>query len=343
MKIESREFLPKQALSVHASTIVFHPQGHPVFAWFEGPREGHANVFIRLYNLNGDGKSILIGDKDMMPRWNPILFEKDGQIYLFEKMGEFCDRWQTLFHNVTKWSNDITFKEIIANTQILPAGLNASVKTKPIFYKDPPNSDLMFCGSSSETMFDWASYVECYRIENDKLIPVYKTNPLSTEKVKYQNPFTGAVSRSLGLIQPTLWIDESDGFPVINAFLRASYGLGYVYHAKTLTWGGDNPFRKWSIPEQITIENPNSSVDVVYYKNRLFMACNPVKTGRLPLVIFELDKDFKIIDHISICDSIQEQTISQEASYPFMIENNGKLHLTYTYGRSRIEHVIISI
>jgi predicted neuraminidase len=61
------------------------------------------------------------------------------------------------------------------------------------------------------------------------------------------------------------------------------------------------------------------------------------------LEILELDKNFNIIDRLVICDSIKEQTISQEASYPFMIEKNGKLHLTYTVGRSRIEYIQISI
>lgn len=345
MKIESREFLPKRELSTHASTMCFHPKGHPVYAWFEGPREGHPSVFIRIYNLNGDGKSILIGDKDAIPRWNPILFEYNSRIYLFEKLGEFCDRWQTRFHDITDWTEDITSKEISANAQVIPAGLNGPVKTKPLF-----RGNMLYCGSSVETIMDWTSYIESYRIIGGKLEPVFRTRPLSVEKVTYQNPYTGYTGRSLGIIQPSLWMKnikgtDNTGIPDIelNAFFRSSHGLGKIYHSSSVDWEWKDSFEAWFDPKQTTIDNPNSSVDVVSIGDRLFLACNPVKVGRLPLVVMELDEKFNCIETLPITTEMVGQTISQEASYPYLIEKDGRLHLSYTYGRSKIEHVEISV
>ena len=336
MKIEHREFLPKQQASTHASTICFHPNGHPIFAWFEGSREGSPDIFIRLYNLNNDKESILIGNKDGIPRWNPILLHHEKEILLFEKMGVFCDRWQTVIHNITDWDNNISSKEINGRMQILPAGLNGPVKTKPIVY-----NDYILCGSSVETFVDWTSYVEVYECYTGKFSFYERSNPLAVDKVTYQNPFSGMTAKSLGIIQPALWIDINDcKQECFNALFRSSYGLGKIYHSRSTTWGYPD---SWSKPKPIEIDNPNSSVDVVYVNGRLFLACNPVKTGRLPLVVLELDKNLQPVDSIVITSEIEGQTMSQEASYPYMIEKDGKLHLTYTYGRSKIEYVQISI
>lgn len=336
MKIESREFLPKQQASTHASTICFHPKGHPVFAWFEGQREGHASVFIRVHNLNGDGKSILIGDKDIVPRWNPVLFTHQNEIYLFEKLGEFCDRWQTRFHKITKWDAEISPKEIAETAQILPAGLNGPVKTKPLIL-----DDYMVCGSSCETSMDWAAYIEAYSINNGKLEFEYRSEPLTVDKAKYVNHY-GSTAKTLGIIQPALWLDE---WSVCHAFFRSSNGLGKVYYSQWSNAGlGHVDYAsKWTKPEPTIWDNPNSSVDVVYTDGRLFMVLNPVSQGRLPLVVVELDRHFNMLDSIVVTGEVSGQVMSQEASYPYMIEKDGRLHLTYTYGRSKIEYVQISI
>lgn len=329
MKILDRRFLPKSSLSVHASTITMF-NGHPVFAWFEGLREGDTSVFIRILNLCGQEDSILIGEKDGVPRWNPILFTFGESIYLFSKSGFFCDRWQTHFYNITKWSKETSSREIAVSSSFLPAGLNACVKTKPIFVDGN-----MFCGSSVETQIDWASYVESYVIENSTLKYRFRSNPISLQvKKPYSHPYNGATSYSQGLIQPSLWHDGG----IMHALMRSSYGLGKIYYSKS-----EAPYNDWDIPTPIDIPNPNSSVDTVYMNGRLFLVCNPVETGRLPLSLVELDNNMKPIQSINITTELQGNNISNEASYPYMIGHDGKLHLTYTYGRSQIEYCVIDV
>jgi len=57
----------------------------------------------------------------------------------------------------------------------------------------------------------------------------------------------------------------------------------------------------------------------------------------------ELDDDFDVKDEIVITEETEGLTRTKELSYPFIIAHNGNLHLTYTYGRSSLEHCIISI
>jgi len=339
MKIIEQRFLDKSTRSVHASTIEFW-NDHPVFSWFGGSREGAGDVAIFINNLNGEGRTISIGAMDMMPRWNPILFSNNGKLWLFEKAGQFCDRWQTYIHDITDWNETIKESEIRSKAQILPAGLNGPVKTKPIsVYKD--GDEHILCGSSVETFGDWTSYIEAYKIIDGKWEFAYRSNPIFVkDKVAYRNHM-GRVSNSLGIIQPALWINE-DG---VNSFFRSSSGLSNVYYSKSETG------EKVSDPIETNFLNPNSGVDVVNVNDRLFLVYNPSNEIRNPLVVdeikFKCNGSWDVLDRVVVRESIDERHVgacfSQELSYPYMVENEGKLHLVYTYGRSEIEYCTINI
>ncbi len=329
MKIIHSEFLPTNQRSTHAATVAFH-KNHPVFAWFEGTREGAPDVNIRIYNQNGDKESTFIGKDDSFPRWNPVLFEIDNDLYMFEKIGTFCDRWQTIVHNLSNSNGDK--REI----QILPAGVNASVKTKPIILKDK-----MYCGSSVETMLSWTSYIEEFSIPTRKRFDLIefkdRSLPLTVPSVEFEDQFK-TKHLSKGLIQPSVWHDGKN----LHAFFRSSYGLGRVFYSRTI--GED--IKRWTIPTKTNIPNPNSSVDTVFYKDRLFLVCNPSETIRSPLSILELDESLNTIDTFIVDSSsplVKDLAYSNELSYPYMIEHEGKLHLVYTYGRVKIKYVVVEI
>lgn len=342
MKILDRRFLPTTTASVHAASMAFY-KGYPVFTWFGGSREGAQDVAIHICNLNNDGKYIVIGDKDIIPRWNPILVPIKDKLILFEKAGTFCDRWQTFVHNISDWPNDITKKEIAEKAFVLPAGLNGPVKSCPLVFDDH-----LICGSSVETAYDWASYIETYRT-NDTMVNslefISRSNPLHVDtKKNYQDPFSGQTCKSMGVIQPTLWRTGS----IIHAFMRSSRGLGKIYYSK-----GYVGFGKWGEVVPTNLDNPNSAVDVVYHKDRLFLVHNPDTTYRRPLVLSEIThngnnngvEEFTVVNQITITEKVDEKfsLISSELSYPYMIEHENQLHLVYTYGRSNIEYVTIEI
>jgi len=332
MKILERYFLPSPTPSVHAATIEFW-KGYPVFSWFGGTQEGFEDVAIYIYNLNNDKKTIVIGNKDAYPRWNPILFNHDNNLYLFEKIGIFCDRWQTFIHNVTKWDNEITEKEVRANQYVLPTGLNGPVKLRPVVIK----SDI-FCGSSQETFYDWTSYIERYKIDNGKWKFQQRSNPLNIEnKVLYRDQFNGSTKVSMGVIQPSLWIQNGK----IKAFFRSSHGLNKIFYSENYDY---DSYENWATPEATNLLNPNSGVSAVYCKDNLYLAYNPSTQFRCPLIVEKLkQKSSTLFENNDVDGILIENKPEMYAgfSYPYMIEHEGLLHLVYTYDRKRIEYVVI--
>jgi len=341
MKITSRKFLNVVTPTCHASTSVYF-KNKSVFAWFGGEREGlpDSTIFIQ-FGSSSDSKVYMIGADRIIARWNPILFTHRNRLYLFVKSGEFCDRWQTFLYDITDL-NSVDISEKKPLVQLIPAGLNGPVKTKPLVDEE---TGLIYCGSSVETRYDWTSYIEVFKMDNGKLEFVYRTPPIVAPKQSYTK---GVSTRhSNGIIQPSLWIDDDRK---IHAFMRSSVGLDKIYYSSSNLMKDENDFAgfEWSKPEPIAhLENPNSGVDTVFYDGRLFLIHNPDSIYRVPLTLSELDpKDnFKVIDSIVVTDRVpyEEPTHSKELSYPYMIEKDGTLILTYTYGRTKIEYVRIKI
>ena len=104
-------------------------------------------------------------------------------------------------------------------------------------------------------------------------------------------------------------------------------------------------FRVWSKPEPTELPNPNSGIDTVRFDEKTYLIYNPDESRRAPLVLAQVSDEHEVIDQITIRDGIEEgdPTNTRELSYPYMIENDGILHLVYTYGRSNIEYVKIQI
>ena len=332
MKILYRKFLRTLTPSVHAATLAFF-KGYPVFSWFGGSREGAPDVAIYIDNLNDDGQQIVIGNKDAIPRWNPVLFCYGENIFLFEKIGTFCDRWSTRMHNITGWSNDISDKEINGSAFVFPSGLNGSVKTKPIFLKD-----LMFCGSSVESILDWSSFIEIYKVPTSKKMFEFvdRSNPICIKnKETYSDLQTGQTKKTMGIIQPSMWIDNN----VMYSFFRSSGSLHKIYYSCSKEY----PFTKWEDPVPTDFDNPNSSVDVVFFNDFIYLAHNPSKQCRYPLCISKIDKKMEVVDSVVINDNPSVEKGTMEFSYPYLVEHNSLLHLVYTCQRRKIEHCVISM
>jgi alpha-L-rhamnosidase len=333
MKIIDRKFLDVPTPTCHASTIAFH-DGEPVFAWFGGRREGlpDSSIYVQYR-----GKVISLGTRAKLAYWNPILFKFEDELFLAYKRGEFCDRWQTYIRNITDFENVESLSE--CKYQIIPAGLNFAVKTKPMIIDEV---GFIYCGSSVETREDWASYIEAYRYVNNEFTFVYRSEPLTVPKevYEYESQFYGRIrARTLGIIQPSLWMDDKKH---LHAFFRSSRGLGKIYYAReTGEWGESPP--KWTQPAPLSFSNPNSGIDTVCIGDRQFLVYNPSSIDRFPLVIAELKDINETIDELVVQEKVEGDTYTPELSYPYMIEHEGKLHLVYTYGRTKIEYVVIEI
>ena len=333
MNIIDREFLEVCTPTCHASTIAFY-KNNPVFSWFGGKREGLPDSSIYVQHAGGIKN---LGTGKQMAYWNPILFTIEDELFLSYKRGDFCDRWQTYILNISDIDNDFNLVE--SKAQIIPAGLNFCVKTKPII----SSAGFITCGSSVETKDDWTSYIETYEYKDGKFVFDERSKPLTVEKksYSYEHPWYGEITGlTSGIIQPSVWKDKESRY---HAFFRSSRGLGKIYYSteKNHSWRDG----VWSDPEPTKLENPNSGIDTVYMDGRLFLVYNPSEKSRIPLMLSELDEEFNVVDEIIISESIlkKEKTATGELSYPYMVENNGKIHLVYTYGRSKIEHVTIEV
>lgn len=324
MEIKHREFLKSFTTTCHASTMAFY-KGKPIYAWFGGSREGMPDCSIYI---QGFGKTYDIGRQDQLPRWNPILYQYKSKLFLFVKVGVFCDRWQTLIYDISKIDKEC-FDINKVNPYVLPSGLNGPVKTKPIIHNNK-----ICCGSSFETIMDWTSYIEEYEVKDSKFVFLDRSKPLIVPKQVYKD-YYGNSRMANGIIQPALWVDK---YNVLHSFFRSSHGLNKIYYSNSKEG-------VWADPIPTNFENPNSGVDVVYTQDKLFLAYNPYSSSRIPLVVAELDDQFNVKETLVVRDGIDEKdvTYSIELSYPYLIENNGSLCLTYTYGRSKIEYVEILI
>ena len=332
MDILKREFLPNNSNFVHASTVEIWNE-HPVFAWFGGQSEGTSDVSIYLHNLFGKNRTIKM-PSDRYPRWNPILFKHNNKLFLFEKAGVFCDSWQTFYYDITEWGEDISPEEILESRQILPAGLNGPVKTRPVL--DPQSGNIL-CGSSVETVYDWVSYIEEYKIKGSIWELVKRSAPLCIkEKKLLRDQRTRDIVVSKGVIQPALWVDSDDE---VNLFMRSSHPWKTLYYSSRRANG-------WSDPMKTNLYNPNSGVDVAFCNGSLYLVYNPNEKYRAPLIISKINKyvsgSFYIREDLIVAD-IDETAFDNNYSYPYMLEENGILHLVYTYKNKHIEYLTINI
>jgi cyclophilin family peptidyl-prolyl cis-trans isomerase len=94
----------------------------------------------------------------------------------------------------------------------------------------------------------------------------------------------------------------------------------------------------WTSPEPTSFPNPNAGIDAVTLQDgRYILAYNPVTEGRGILAV-AISADGKNWQRVLTL----EQEKEAEFSYPAVIQTRGGLvHITYTWKRTRIRHVVI--
>ncbi len=291
----------------HASTIVESKNGL-VASWFGGTREKNPDVVIWLSHFqNGKWSAPMEvangvqSPTNRFPCWNPVLFQP--------KTGPLL-----LFYKVgpspSKWWGMLMRSEDGGKTwskgERLPDRILGPIKNKPV---QLANGDLL-CPSSSEH--------DGWRVHFERTTDLGKTWE-----------FIGPVNdgKKIAAIQPSILFHK-------NNHLQA---VGRTEQDKVFQiWSEDNG-KTWGEMTLTTLPNPNAGTDAVTLRDgRQFLVYNHTPKGRSPLNV-AVSKDGK-----SWHAALVLENEKGEYSYPAIIQTgDGLVHITYTWKRKRIKHVVV--
>lgn len=293
--------------SCHASTIAEN-KGSLIVAWFGGTAERNPDVGIWV-SCFSEGKwskpvEVVNGIQykgKRYPCWNPVLYNSGKEILLFYKVGPSPSTW---WGEMTSSSDN---GKTWGRPYRLPEDITGPVKNKPVLLKN----GYLLCPSSTENE-GWRVHVE-----------MTTDNGRSWERTEALN------DKKTGAIQPTFLLH---GDSTIQMLCRST-------QSKILTsWSYDNG-RTWNELTPTLLPNPNSGIDAVTLKDgRHLLVYNHLTQGRkiLNIAVSDDGKEWKAS---TILENEQDDS---EFSYPAIIQSSdGLVHITYTWNRKLIKHVVI--
>ena len=307
--IEKSEFIYERAPfpSCHASTIVETSAGL-MAAWFGGSDEGKPDVTI--WTARHDGANWLA----------PVEVATGGQ-----SNGTRFPCWNPVLFQVTNgplllfykvgptpatWWGLLRKSDDAGKTwgqpDRLPENILGPIRAKPVMI-----GNQLWCGSSSEHE-GWRVHVEF-------------TRDLGQTWTR-----TGALNdgKEFGSIQPTVlaWTPEK-----IQLLGRSRQGR------VTECWSRDGG-KTFSPMRATALLNPSTGVDSILLKDGgAWLIYNNTPRGRTPLSIASSS------DGTNWTNVITLEKEAGEYSYPAMIQtHDGRVHVTYTWKRQRIKHVVLN-
>ena len=134
-----------------------------------------------------------------------------------------------------------------------------------------------------------------------------------------------------GVIQPTLW-ESKPGH--IKMLLRSTELIGAICESTS-----DDGGRTWTPARRTSLPNPDSGIDAIRMKDgSIALVYNHTKNGRTPLNLAISTDDGNTWGFPYVLENAPG-----EYSYPAVIQSeDGMLHITYTWKRERIRHVVIN-
>jgi predicted neuraminidase len=297
--------------SVHASTIAETREGLAA-AWFGGTREGASDVGIWLSRqVNGKWTPpVEVGtgvqaDGTRHPTWNPVLFElRPGELTVFYKVGPSPREWWGMARTST--DSGRTWSP----PRRLPDGFLGPVKNKPVKLAD----GTIIAGSSTES----AETPSRWRVHFERSRDGGRTWDIA-------RPPAG--TPPIDAIQPSILV-HADGR--LQAVGRTRAGRLFE------TWSSDRG-QTWSPLALLALPNPSAGTDALTLKDgRHLLVYNHTPKGRTPLNV-AISRDGKAWHGVRVLESD-----SGEYSYPAVIQtSDGLVHITYTWKRERIKHVVL--
>jgi predicted neuraminidase len=298
--------------SAHASTIADTRDGL-VAAWFGGTEEGAPDVGIWLSRqVNGswtppvEAATGVDPDGTRFPCWNPVLFDMPDGLLLFYKVGPSPQRWW----GMVKTSRD--GGRTFGAARRLPDGILGPIKNKPVRLGD----GAVVAPSSTES----AENPSAWRLRFERTLDGGVTWTAAS-------PPAAPGAPPIDAIQPSILVHPGGRLQAVGRTRS-----GRVFE----TWSGDGG-RTWTALALTALPNPNSGLDAVTLGDgRYLIVYNHTLRGRSPLNV-AVSRDGRTWDAALVLEAEPG-----EYSYPAVIEAaDGRVHVTYTWKRQRIKHVVI--
>ncbi len=295
--------------SCHASTII-ESKGQLLAAWFGGTAESNPDVGIWLsHHENGKWTAPIEvangveSPQKRYPCWNPVLFQpKRGPLLLFYKVGPWPNSWWGMV--MSSIDGGVTWSKPTR----LPDGILGPIKNKPVQLRD---GTILSPSSVESEAEGWRVHFE--RSENGG--KTWTATPAVND------------GKTIGAIQPSI-LQHKDG--TLTAVGRTQQG--YLFHIDSKDEG-----RTWGAMSLLDVPNPNSGTDAVTLRDgRFLLVYNHTPRGRSPLNVAVSD------DGIHWKAMLTLENGDGEFSYPAVIQTrDGKVHITYTWNRKLIKHVVL--
>ena len=306
--------------SCHASTIVELAPGELAAAWFGGTRERHPDVGIWLArHENGRWqKAVEVAtgeqsDGPRLPTWNPVLFQpKDAPLHLFYKVGPSPSKWWGML--ITSTDGGRTWSQ----PRRLPDGVLGPIKNKPVVL---PDGSWLSPSSTEGNPEGWLTHFERSRDQGRTWQII---GPVEQ-------------GRDFDAIQASILFHRDGQLQAVMRTRQGSVGM---------TWsrdGGDT----WTPIAATELPNPNSGTDAVTLQDgRQLIVYNhyghrPDESGkgnRYPLDV-AVSEDGIVWDRVL---KLETEPNKAGYAYPAVIQAaDGRVHITYTWNRERIKHVVL--
>lgn len=299
----------------HASTLAQTEEGI-IAAWFGGTHEKNPDVGIWISRCV-DGKwtnpvEVVNGiqaDGKRYPCWNPVLFQhRSLPLTLYYKVGPDPVDWWGM--EITSSDNGATWSK----PERLPDEILGPIKNKPVMLEN----GIIISPSSTEN--------DGWRVRIEKSTDKGKT-------WKHIGPINDG--KAFSAIQPAVLVHPNN---VLQILCRTRQNV------VAESWSEDNG-ETWSELKRTNLLNPNSGIDAITLKdgrhlivyNNIGMKDENHNGPRTPLNVAVSN------DGINWKMVLVLENNPGEFSYPAVIQSDGGLiHLTYTYNRDSIKHVIVN-
>jgi predicted neuraminidase len=313
-----QEFIYEQAPypSCHASTIVETDKRELVAAWFGGTAEKNPDVgiWVSRFEKNAWTPAVEVAngvqpDGTRHPTWNPVLFQpRSGPLMLFYKVGPTPQTWWGMVR--TSSDGGRTWSE----ARRLPDGILGPIKNKPVQLAD----GTIVAPTSNETDERPSKWTVHFERSTDGGQTWVATPPLND-------------GLTIGAIQPSILFKDRIGGSKLQA-------VGRSRQCKVFTISSDDGGKTWGRMSLLEgVPNPSAGTDAITLEDgRHLLVYNPVDSGRTPLVVAVSR------DGVGWQPTVTLEDQPGEYSYPAIIQAaDGRVHITYTWKRERVRHVVL--